>query len=320
MRIHPRVEQVSTRFDDIRIELYFVRGDTNILIDAGTREMPQRDILPALEALGLTLSDISLILNTHGHSDHTGGDAAVKAASGAQVFIHGDDAPFLYDPASCFDRYFSPVVKAIGGSSLQTERQAFLEEFGAPVVPDRTLEDGDVIDGGSGVNLQVVHLPGHTPGSVGFYWEGEGILFAGDSLAGLHFPNGKVPIIFDLPTYMKSVQKVQDMPVRYLLCSHYYRGLRLAPGPVRQGEEVSQYLQDCIEFAVRFDEAVRNLGQPACEKGFMQMADEIIAQLPVEMGFKPMTQVQPPLYFSGRTIFSHLDRLYQYGTASGDAG
>ena len=39
----------------------------------------------------------------------------------------------------------------------------------------------------------------------------------------------------------------------------------------------------------------------------MALADEIISLLPQEMGFKPMTQLQPPLYFSARTIFSHLD-------------
>ena len=308
MRIHPRVEQVSTRFNDIHIELYLIKGERNILIDAGTREMPQRDILPTLKAVGLTLSDIHLILNTHGHSDHTGGNAAVKTASGAQVFIHKNDAPFLYDPEHCFELYFSPVIKAMG-EGLQGEKQAFLEEFGTANVPDQKLEGGEIIDGGSGVKLQVVHLPGHTLGSVGFYWEEEGILFNGDSLAGLHIGNGKLPIIFDLPEYIHSVQKLRNIPIRILLCSHHYRTLHLTPGPVRQGKEVSQYLQDCREFAVRLDEIVRKVALRTAERGFMQLADEIIAQLPREMGFKPLTQVKKPLYYSAQTIFFNLHRL-----------
>lgn len=307
MRINPRVKQLSTRFNDIKIELYLIKGERNIIIDTGTHESPQRDILPTLQTVGLSLSDIHLILNTHGHLDHTGGDAAVKAASGAQVFIHKNDAPFLYDREHCFELYFSPVIKAMGGSP-QAEKQAFLVEHGAEVVPDQKLEEGDIIDGGSGVKLQVVHLPGHTLGSVGFYWEGEGILFTGDSLAGLHIGNGKLPIIFDLPEYLHSVQKLQNIPIRVLLCSHHYKGLHLAPDPVRQGGVVSQYLKECREFAVRLDEAVRKVASRACERGFMQLADEIIGQLPEKMGFKPMTQLEHATY-SAQTIFFHLLRL-----------
>ena len=78
----------------------------------------------------------------------------MKAASGAQVFIHGDDAPFLYDPGHFFDLYYAPVMKAIG-NDLRTARQTFLEDYAEPLVPDQKLDDGDVIDGGSGVKLHV---------------------------------------------------------------------------------------------------------------------------------------------------------------------
>lgn len=312
MRVHPRIEQVSTRFGEIRIELYILRGQRNILIDTGTREMPEKDILPALAAVGLTLSDISLIINTHGHSDHTGGNAAVKDASGAPVFIHGDDALYLENPQRCFDLYYAPAMRALG-EDLYAEKHAFLREFGKPMTPERYLREGDAIDGGAGTTLRVIHLPGHTLGSVGFYWEEENILFTGDSLAGLHFPNGKLPIILDLPAYMESVQKAQRMHIRFLLCSHHYRGIRLAPAPVRQGNDVDRYLCECLDFAQRLDEAVKKVILREPLKGFAQVADEIIAEFPEEMGFKPLTQWARPLCLSARTIYSHLHRVSQYG-------
>jgi glyoxylase-like metal-dependent hydrolase (beta-lactamase superfamily II) len=261
------------------------------------------------------LSHIDLILNTHGHFDHTAGNGVVKTASGAQISIHKDDQPFLCNREYCFENYFAPVAKMIGGD-LQAEKKAFIEMLGPEVIPDQELCDGDVIDVGAGIQLQVIHLPGHTLGSTGFFWEKEGILFAGDSLVGLHVEGGKLPVIFDLAAYMKSLQRLKQIPVRFLLASHHYRGTHLPPNPIRQESEVSQYLGECQEFAERLDAAVRKSLPYASERRFMEVADEVIVDLPIEMGFAPMTQVQRPLY-SAQTIFFAFYNLGQYRTVKG---
>ena len=69
--------------------------------------------------------------------------------------------------------------------------------------------------------------------------------------------------------------------------------------------------------AMRLDEVVRKVASPAPYRGFMRLGDEIIAEFPKETGFKPLTQWEGPLWFSGRTIFSHLDLLYHYGAMYG---
>jgi glyoxylase-like metal-dependent hydrolase (beta-lactamase superfamily II) len=310
--IHPKIEQVSTQFNGTKVELYVIRGDRNIIIDTGTTQSPERDLLPRLRILGLNLSHISLILNTHGHFDHTAGNKAVKTAGGAQISIHKEDVLFLRDREYCFENYFAPVVKMMGGD-LQTEKKVFLEMLGPEVIPDQELCDGDVIDAGKGIQLQAIHLPGHTLGSTGFFWEKEGILFAGDSLVGLHVEGGKLPVIFDLAAYMKSLQRLKQIPVRFLLASHHYRGTHLPPNPIRQESEVSQYLGECQEFAERLDAAVRKSLPYASERRFMEVADEVIVDLPIEMGFAPITQVQRPLY-STQTIFFAFYNLGQYRT------
>ncbi len=88
---------------------------------------------------------IDLILNTHGHFDHVGGDWALQE-TGASVRIHQADLPFL--------------------------DHAFPDH--PPV--DRHLEEGDEVLPG----LRVLHVPGHSPGSVAFV--GKGVLFTGDLL------------------------------------------------------------------------------------------------------------------------------------------
>jgi len=100
------------------------------------------------------------IINTHGHSDHTAGNEAIKAATGAKLLIHELDANRL---GKVVHKTFSRIL---GGK-------------GSPV-PDALLKDDDLIQIGDGINLRVVHTPGHTPGSMCLYADGH--IFTGDTL------------------------------------------------------------------------------------------------------------------------------------------
>ena len=103
--------------------------------------------------------EVTHIINTHGHSDHTAGNAALKAATGGKLLIHEQDAGRL---EKIIHRMFS---RLLGGK-------------GSPK-PDRILKDGDVIQIGE-TTLTVIHTPGHTKGSICLYAEGH--IFTGDTL------------------------------------------------------------------------------------------------------------------------------------------
>jgi glyoxylase-like metal-dependent hydrolase (beta-lactamase superfamily II) len=288
--IHPKIEKIHVNMhDDIYVEVYLLRGEQNILIDTGIAPAPDRDIAPALRTVGLDLSDIDLIINTHGHPDHIGGNARIKAASGAEIWIHSEDAPFLDDRERIFELYNMPVLKAMG-KDIQMEKQMSMAMSGPVVSPGRMIEDGTIIDGGAGVKLETIHLPGHSPGSVGFFWEKEGILFLGDSIPGLHTGGGVLPIIMDLENYRKSLRRAQELHPGVLLSCHPYRGITLAPTSVRQGKEVNQFLGEGLEFAERLDEAIAVVSPRCDEKSFIDLCDEVIGQLPREMAFRPMAQ------------------------------
>ncbi len=125
-----------------------------VVIDPG-EEAPR--ILDALAEDGLTLK---AILNTHGHFDHVGANRELKdAVPDAQLMIHGDDAPML-DQLANSARMFG----------MQAENSP---------APDRLLKDKDVISFGD-ISLEVVHVPGHSPGGVAFI-SPEGV-FVGDTL------------------------------------------------------------------------------------------------------------------------------------------
>lgn len=124
-----------------------------IVVDPGGSA---KDICEAIDRLGL---HIVAVINTHGHWDHIGANDAVKAKTGAPVYIHEADAEFLMNPAyniSSMMGYSSSVAPA-----------------------DGLLHEGDTVNFGS-CTLKVLHTPGHTPGGITLY--GEGVAFTGDTL------------------------------------------------------------------------------------------------------------------------------------------
>jgi glyoxylase-like metal-dependent hydrolase (beta-lactamase superfamily II) len=128
-----------------------------VVIDPG--DEPDR-ILEALAGAGLRA--VALI-HTHAHFDHMGSSALIKRITGAPILMHASDRP-LYQ-------------------NLTVQGQTFGLTLEAPGIIDRTLVGGDRVACGKG-ELEVIHTPGHTPGSLCFRMPGENgdVLFSGDTL------------------------------------------------------------------------------------------------------------------------------------------
>ncbi len=100
------------------------------------------------------------ILLTHAHFDHIMGVDALAAAYGIPVYIHTDDADMLQNPQL--------NSGAMIGKSVTAKA-------------DHKLQEGDVLHL-AGMEIRVIHTPGHTPGGVCYYFPQEEILFSGDTL------------------------------------------------------------------------------------------------------------------------------------------
>jgi len=103
---------------------------------------------------------VKYILNTHGHADHVLGNRKLKDALKAPVCMHEAD-----------DRFFSET----------TVRKESFQELGLPPPDpaDIRFKNGDIIEVGT-LKIEVIHTPGHTPGSVCYLVNGN--LFSGDTL------------------------------------------------------------------------------------------------------------------------------------------
>jgi len=134
-----------------------------VLGDEASREAIAIDTAtPCVEWLTATLAErgwtLKLIVSTHRHWDHIGDNAAVQAATGAQIAAHVLDRHGLEAPTPLYAPFPIP-----------------------PSVPAIDLAEGSRIRFGE-IDLEVLHTPGHTEGSVCLLTASDRLLFTGDTL------------------------------------------------------------------------------------------------------------------------------------------
>jgi glyoxylase-like metal-dependent hydrolase (beta-lactamase superfamily II) len=156
------------------INSYLLQGDdgTLVLVDAGMRGAHTK-ILGALAGLGLAPGDVTHLLLSHAHNDHTGGARKVVDATSAQVQTHEREAVYVREGR------MPAVDPSTRGGRLMARLPGRATGF-AEVGVDGTFEDGDVLPVAGGIT--VVHTPGHTPGHCSFLHPRSGVLITADAI------------------------------------------------------------------------------------------------------------------------------------------
>jgi glyoxylase-like metal-dependent hydrolase (beta-lactamase superfamily II) len=137
----------------------FIIGDSTTnegaIIDPGGNA---RWIVQVVKETGLA---IQFIIATHGHFDHNAAVAPLKEALQCDFLLHKDDLPFVKRSKNTAMNW---------GISIDQVPD-----------PDRYVNEGDILKVG-GLELEIIHTPGHSPGGISLYIKSEGILFSGDTL------------------------------------------------------------------------------------------------------------------------------------------
>jgi hydroxyacylglutathione hydrolase len=168
---------VSAPFDENTYVVWLEGRSDALVIDPGLAPELILDCLKEHELVP------AAILCTHGHADHIGGNESLKRAfPEAPLVIGRNDAIMLVSPTANLSAAFGMPL---------TSPQA-----------DRTVEEGDVLEA-AGVELEVLDIPGHSPGHVVFVWRGTPIhVFGGDVLfregiGRYDFPGGNGRLLLD---------------------------------------------------------------------------------------------------------------------------
>ena len=204
--------------------IWYVRGrERDLLIDAGNGIAPLR---PVLERFSHGKRREIVALATHAHADHIGGlhefERRLLHPKEAQAARHLDDkAPLV--AATWHDKladaleeegFIIPPILIDARPSEDFDPAAFRI---APVAATHNVQGGDLVDLGDR-QLQVVDLPGHTPGSIGVWDERDGALYSGDAV----YEEGLIDTLPEssIEDYLHTMRRLRDLTAEVVYPGH----------------------------------------------------------------------------------------------------
>lgn len=174
---------------------FYIGGNIGALIDPGlTKHVPA--LLEKMAQDGIETKNIRYIINTHSHPDHFEGSEYFYDQD-IQIALNKDEFDFLQGPGG-------ELYGLFGLAAPQAKIDLFLSEGLL------TLGDDE---------FQVIHVPGHSPGSIALYWPRRKALFSGDvifnqNVGRTDFPGGNGSLL------KKSISKLSVLDVEWLLPGH----------------------------------------------------------------------------------------------------
>jgi glyoxylase-like metal-dependent hydrolase (beta-lactamase superfamily II) len=190
-----------------RCNIWHVRGrDRDMLVDSGMGLVSLRD------HVRLVCERPLVAVGSHTHFDHIGGhyefgERAVHAAE-AEILAYPSRRNTVADKWVCDDMF-----AALPGEDYRT---ADYEVRPAPAT--RLLRDGDIVDLGDR-HFEVLHLPGHSPGSIALWEAAAGLLFSGDVV----YEGELLDDLYHSNTedYLVSMERLRGVPARVVHAGHF---------------------------------------------------------------------------------------------------
>ncbi|HEY7621898.1 MAG TPA: MBL fold metallo-hydrolase [Solirubrobacteraceae bacterium] len=249
MEVAPGIHRIEGDLGERYVCQYLLRGEERtLLVDTGLRDMPAEVIAPYVD-----LTDIDEVLISHADVDHCGGNRALRSAAPAARFLCGEaDRPWIESNAAMLaDNYRWYEAYGFGPSA---DDVAFLErELGGDAPIDVGLRGGETLRLGPSWRVEVLALPGHTPGHLGLWDPRSGAAIIIDAVLsdGVYDRAGNrliPPRYYSARDYEATIRRLRALDPALLLTAHY---------DVMERDSARAFLDRSLAFVQSVRDAVR---------------------------------------------------------------
>ncbi len=197
------------------VNCYLIKtGKGYVLIDTGFSNK-RATLEKKLKDVGCQPGDLKLIFLTHGDTDHAGNGAYLREKFGAKIAMHADDVGMVERGDMSWNRKTKPDKMSFIFRIISSVMPLFIKQDKFEVFkPDLTIDENFNCSE-YGLDARMVHLPGHSKGSIGILTSG-GDLFCGDflyNMAGFNF-------IDDLSDHKTSLEKFNRLNIKTIYPGH----------------------------------------------------------------------------------------------------
>jgi glyoxylase-like metal-dependent hydrolase (beta-lactamase superfamily II) len=283
MRVTPHVHSLLLDFEielssGVKIPrfvpVYVIEAERLTVVDTAVRSGAPV-IFEYIESLGRKPEEIEYVINTHGHMDHVGGNGVFAERANPRFFAHPKDKAIIENLE------YQERIRPVGNMREQNTS-------GGVKVTDE-LNEGDTLDLGGGVKVEVLHTPGHSPGSLSLFIPEDGALFCGDVLP----EPGALPVYEDVLQTLDSLIKLRLVRGVNVLLSQL-------SDQIWRGGDVHAHIDDGEAYLRRIDGLVR---QAVNVLGDKSSREEICRVVFRELGLPEMAGALPVVQ---TTIAAHL--------------
>jgi glyoxylase-like metal-dependent hydrolase (beta-lactamase superfamily II) len=275
MEILPGIHRIQSDLGARFMCQYLLVGeDRTVLVDTGLAGTPEEVIIPYLGEIGLSLEDVDEVLISHADLDHCGGNRALKERHPSLWFSCGEaDRPYVENNRVMLAEIYG-WSEPYGFGPDEETKASILEDLGGDSPIDAGLRGGETMRLGPDRRIEILHLPGHTPGHLGIWDPKNGAAIIIDAVleTGIYDREGNrliPPRYFDVTRYQSTIRRLQSMRPEHLLTAHY---------PPMQGQEALDFLDRSLDFTERLHR-VMSEGLKNGTTDLWELTKQAVAQL-----------------------------------------